>query len=76
MRETRPPFRPNAEQLALLPDVSGNTLNGRGEREERRPTPIYWHDAEILPHGKLMQWYQGRRRSGGNKKARNLPRCR
>ena len=69
-RAARPPFRPDAEKLALLPDVSGNTLNGHGEREDRRPTPIYWHDAEILPHGKLMQWYQSRRRGGGNKAAR------
>ena len=69
-RAARPPFRPDAEQLALVPDVSGNTLNGHGEREGRRPTPIYWHDAEILPHGKLMQWYQSRRRSAGNKAAR------
>ncbi len=67
---TRPkPFRPCAEQLALLPEVSGNTLNGQGETAVRRPTPIYWHDAAILPHGKLMLWYQGRPRNAGNKAA-------
>jgi len=65
------PFRPNPEQLALLPEISGNTLNGHGERTGRRPTPIYWHDAGILPHGKLMLWYQSRRRGPGNEAARD-----
>jgi epoxyqueuosine reductase len=31
------------EQRALLPDVSGNALNGLGEAARRRPTAIYWH---------------------------------
>ena len=31
------------EQLALIPDVAGNRLNGLGETEKRQPSPIYWH---------------------------------
>jgi epoxyqueuosine reductase len=31
------------EQQALIPDVPGNVINGLGETETRRPSPIYWH---------------------------------
>ena len=31
------------EQRALIPDVPGNTINGRGETDKRQPSPIYWH---------------------------------
>ena len=31
------------EQQALIPDVPGNVINGLGETEVRRPSPIYWH---------------------------------
>ncbi len=51
------PYSPKPEQLALMPDVSGNTLNGLGENQPRRATPIYWHDPGILPHGELQQWF-------------------
>ncbi|MCG8693901.1 MAG: 4Fe-4S dicluster domain-containing protein [Minwuiales bacterium] len=27
----------------VLPDISGNEVNGLGEREPRRPTQIFWH---------------------------------
>ena len=49
-------YQPNPEQLALFPDVSGNTINGVGETAPRRPTPIYWHRPEAIAHGKLQQW--------------------
>jgi hypothetical protein len=50
------PFLPSVEQMALWPEVSGNTINGLGERQLRRPTPIYWHHHSIIPHGKAMMW--------------------
>ncbi|MBL4756990.1 MAG: hypothetical protein JKY32_04935 [Rhizobiales bacterium] len=28
------PFEPKAEQMALWPDISGNVINGQGERGE------------------------------------------
>ncbi len=49
-------YQPNPEQLALLPDVSGNVINGLGEAATRRPTPIYWHRPDRLAHGALQQW--------------------
>lgn len=51
------PYKPKAEQLALLPAVSGNTINGMGEVEFRRAAPIYWHDPTTLEHGELQKWF-------------------
>jgi Pyruvate/2-oxoacid:ferredoxin oxidoreductase delta subunit len=51
------PFRPKAEQLALVPDISGNTVNGVGEPASRRASPVYWHDPESLAHGELQKWF-------------------
>jgi len=31
------------EQRALIPEVSGNSINGLGEPARRRPSPVYWH---------------------------------
>ena len=51
------PYKPNSEQIALLPSLSGNTINGLGETEFRRAEPIYWHDPETLHHGALQKWF-------------------
>lgn len=50
-------FRPCAEQRALIPEVSGNTINGFGETQARQPRHIYWHDPDQIEHGRLQQWY-------------------
>jgi hypothetical protein len=52
------PFSPGPEVRALLPEVSGNAINGLGEAKARRATPIMWHDADILAHGDLQQWFR------------------
>lgn len=49
-------YSPDPDQMALWPDISGNTINGVGEQDPRRPTPIYWHDPDATPHGKLQLW--------------------
>jgi len=51
------PFEPNPDQLALMPSVSGNTINGMGESTFRRAEPIYWHDPTTLRHGELQKWF-------------------
>ena len=51
------PFKPNPEQLALMPSLSGNTINGMGELNFRRAKPIYWHDPATLHHGELQKWF-------------------
>ncbi|HEY0779119.1 MAG TPA: 4Fe-4S dicluster domain-containing protein [Gemmatirosa sp.] len=50
-------WTPSAEQKALWPPVSGNTINGVGEAEVRRPSPIYWHAPDATPHGALQLWF-------------------
>ncbi len=52
----RPAFEPNPDQMAMMPDISGNTVNGQGEAEFRRPSRIYWHNPKAIPHGKLQAW--------------------
>lgn len=61
-RRPKPVYRPPDEQLALFPEVSGNRVNGLGEAERRRPSPIYWHySPEIdLPHRALQDYYLSR----------------
>jgi ferredoxin len=50
-------FRPRREVLDLLPEERGNDINGLGETAPRRPRPIMWHDASILAHGRVQQWF-------------------
>lgn len=54
------PFTPSPEQMALWPSRSGNAINGLGEAEPRRATPIYWHDPDRTPHGALQRWFYTR----------------
>ncbi len=49
-------FQPSSDQLALFPDISGNQINGLDEEKLRRPSPIYWHRPDKIPHGKLQTW--------------------
>jgi Pyruvate/2-oxoacid:ferredoxin oxidoreductase delta subunit len=39
----------------LFPTVSGNAVNGLGERGRRRPRPIFWHLNLNLPFASLQQ---------------------
>jgi epoxyqueuosine reductase len=49
-------FHPDPEQLALMPDRSGNEINGQGEPGFRRPTRVYWHNPKDIPHGGIQKW--------------------
>ena len=44
--------------MALMPEVSGNTVNGLGEEHRRRPSPIYHHDPERTPFAALQTWFR------------------
>lgn len=68
------PFVSRAEVLAVLPDVSGNAINGFGEEQARRPAPVLWHDPDTIPHGKLQQWFIGNGSSPGALKWRKINR--
>ena len=51
------PFTPKAEQMELMPEVSGNAINGLGETKRRRASPVYWHAPDTLAHGRLQNWF-------------------
>ncbi len=51
------PHVPNPEQVACVPDVSGNAINGLGETEYRRARPVYWRPPESIAHGELQKWF-------------------
>lgn len=52
------PFIPDPAQMALRPEVSGNTVNGLGETEPRRPSMVYWApDPDTIPHGAMQRWF-------------------
>jgi len=55
-----PTFHPDPEQMALMPERSGNDINGRGETGFRRPSKIYWHRPDAIPHGKIQEWMVNR----------------
>jgi ferredoxin len=47
------------------PSVSGNRINGVGEKAVRRPSPIYWHAPDATPHGPLQKWFYARTSEAG-----------
>jgi Pyruvate/2-oxoacid:ferredoxin oxidoreductase delta subunit len=51
------PFTPKPEQVALMPETSGNDINGLGETEPRQPAKVYWHDPDTLAHGEMQKWF-------------------
>ena len=52
------PFTPDPEQIARRPEVSGNTINGLGEPEFRRPDMVYWApNPDDIPHGDMQRWF-------------------
>lgn len=53
-------FRPDPDQAALWPEISGNRINGLGEPDRRRPSHVYWHDPEKIAHGSLQGWFYSR----------------
>ena len=63
-------FIPNSEQLKLLPDITGNKINGLGEKQERKPRKIYWAPPDTIAHGKLQQWFYTQNNSPESKLAR------
>jgi len=49
-------WEPPVEVLSYFPDVSGNTVNGVGEKERRPPSPFFWHEASLQTHGELQAY--------------------
>jgi len=53
----KPIYQPPEAQLKLFPEISGNTVNGRGEQVRRRPSPVFWHYGSDIPHKALQDYY-------------------
>lgn len=52
------PFIPNSEMVALLPTVTGNTINGLGETEPRRPELVFWApNPDDIAFGEVQKWF-------------------
>lgn len=53
-----PDWSPNPDLMALMPDMSGNAINGLGEIDPRPPRPVYWSpDPATIPHGDAQLWF-------------------
>lgn len=64
-------WSPNPELMALAPEISGNTVNGLGEEEFRRPGYVYWaKDPDTIPHGRMQRWFYGHNVNPGFERAR------
>lgn len=51
-------WTPDPEQMARMPAVSGNTINGLGETRRRRARPVYWaKDPSQIAHGQAQLWF-------------------
>lgn len=55
--------------MRYWPAISGNAINGVGEEACRRPSPIYWHPPDAIPHGKLQLWFYQRTGAAGERLA-------
>lgn len=44
--------------MAQAPKISGNSINGLGEAEPRRPSVVYWaKDTSEIAHGRMQEWF-------------------
>ena len=50
-------YQPDQTLMSLVPDVSGNDINGVGEQEFRRPSPVYWQEPDTIAHGEMQKWF-------------------
>lgn len=48
-------YQPNPLFTSVFPEISGNTVNGLGETEFRRPSPFFWHPPARQTHGELQE---------------------
>ena len=51
------PYNPSPEQRALVPNISGNKINGLDEEVRRQPQHVYWNDPDKIAHGDMQRWF-------------------
>lgn len=52
---SRSKYQPMQLFLDAMPEVSGNTVNGLGEKEVRSASPFFWHPPKMQTHGELQK---------------------
>ena len=48
-------YTPMKRFTDLFPETSGNSINGLGETEQRRPAPFFWHPPSRQTHAALQK---------------------
>ncbi len=48
-------FQPMQQFVEKFPEMSGNDINGLGEKEVRRASPFFWHPPDRQTHGALQK---------------------
>lgn len=52
------PFTPDPAQIAVTPEISGNSVNGLDDPDQRRPNMVYWaQDPDDIVHGPMQQFF-------------------
>ena len=55
------PFSPNPDMVPLIPEVTGNSINGLDEKDVRRPRMVFWApDPEQIEFGEVQKWFYKR----------------
>jgi epoxyqueuosine reductase len=61
MARVRVDWQPDPDQMALMPAISGNAINGLGETTPRPARPVYWAtDPATIAHGEVQLWFYQR----------------
>lgn len=56
--QKKPGFVAKPALLERMPEISGNTINGLGEAELRRPQVVYWApDPDDIAHGSVQRYF-------------------
>jgi epoxyqueuosine reductase len=52
------PFKPDPAQVARMPAISGNEINGLNDPSPRPPRMVYWApDPSEIPHGEMQGYF-------------------
>jgi len=56
MPRKKPIWKAPERALEPMPETSGNTVNGLGETEFRRPSPFFWHEPQYHQFGDMQRY--------------------
>lgn len=54
------PYQPSTDVMKLLPEISGNAIDGLSEAEKGRPRPVFWRADGSTPHSPVMYYFYER----------------